>query len=229
MSSFVIWTAAWGVIALIDFFVVNRGRAERAASRQRAVACLRRSRRGRRARNRSASRHLSAAPRQDVRRLLFSVGGGAPTNARARHPDASTGPRSRAPPRLRRRLRRTAALPLPRRTGPIGPKKVAAGCIGSSLDLQERPANAGLSRGVSDGTRTRDHLDHNQELYQLSYAHRATRSVAVRRPRTGGPRGRPRSRTRGAPPAGRGGAAAPSGPAPRRRPRERSRAGRSSR
>jgi hypothetical protein len=25
---------------------------------------------------------------------------------------------------------------------------------------------------VSDGTRTRDHLDHNQELYQLSYAHR---------------------------------------------------------
>ncbi|MEA2384133.1 MAG: hypothetical protein QOH72_4104, partial [Solirubrobacteraceae bacterium] len=28
------------------------------------------------------------------------------------------------------------------------------------------------SRGVSDGTRTRDHLDHNQELYQLSYAHR---------------------------------------------------------
>ncbi len=26
---------------------------------------------------------------------------------------------------------------------------------------------------VSDGTRTRDRLDHNQELYQLSYAHRA--------------------------------------------------------
>jgi hypothetical protein len=30
---------------------------------------------------------------------------------------------------------------------------------------------AGLSRRVSDGTRTRDRLDHNQELYQLSYAH----------------------------------------------------------
>jgi hypothetical protein len=30
----------------------------------------------------------------------------------------------------------------------------------------------GFLRGVSDGTRTRDHLDHNQELYQLSYAHR---------------------------------------------------------
>jgi hypothetical protein len=26
---------------------------------------------------------------------------------------------------------------------------------------------------VSDRTRTGDHLDHNQELYQLSYAHRA--------------------------------------------------------
>jgi hypothetical protein len=25
--------------------------------------------------------------------------------------------------------------------------------------------------GVSDGTRTRDRLDHNQELYLLSYAH----------------------------------------------------------
>ena len=25
---------------------------------------------------------------------------------------------------------------------------------------------------VSDGTRTRDRLDHNQELYLLSYAHR---------------------------------------------------------
>src|SRR5256885_14044114 len=34
-------------------------------------------------------------------------------------------------------------------------------------------------RGVSDGTRTRDHLDHNQELYQLSYAHRVgTQSTA---------------------------------------------------
>jgi hypothetical protein len=26
-------------------------------------------------------------------------------------------------------------------------------------------------RGVSDGIRTRDRLDHNQELYLLSYAH----------------------------------------------------------
>jgi hypothetical protein len=27
---------------------------------------------------------------------------------------------------------------------------------------------------VSDGTRTRDRLDHNQELYQLSYAHQGS-------------------------------------------------------
>ena len=27
------------------------------------------------------------------------------------------------------------------------------------------------SLGVSDGIRTRDRLDHNQELYRLSYAH----------------------------------------------------------
>ncbi len=28
-----------------------------------------------------------------------------------------------------------------------------------------------MLRRVSDGTRTRGHLDHNQELYQLSYTH----------------------------------------------------------
>ena len=36
-------------------------------------------------------------------------------------------------------------------------------------NLQNRPTR------VSDGTRTRDRLDHNQELYQLSYAHHAMR------------------------------------------------------
>ena len=35
--------------------------------------------------------------------------------------------------------------------------------------------------GVSDGTRTRDHRDHNQVLYQLSYTHQV---------RTGSLRGR---------------------------------------
>ena len=32
---------------------------------------------------------------------------------------------------------------------------------------------------MSDGTRTRDHLDHNQELYQLSYAHQAPSNLAA--------------------------------------------------
>jgi hypothetical protein len=31
---------------------------------------------------------------------------------------------------------------------------------------------------VSEGTRTPDRLDHNQELYQLSYAHHGLRSLA---------------------------------------------------
>ena len=31
----------------------------------------------------------------------------------------------------------------------------------------------GGQTGVSDGTRTRDILDHNQGLYQLSYTHHA--------------------------------------------------------
>src|SRR5207247_9822556 len=33
------------------------------------------------------------------------------------------------------------------------------------------------SQGVSEGTRTPDRLDHNQELYQLSYAHRGRLSL----------------------------------------------------
>jgi hypothetical protein len=35
--------------------------------------------------------------------------------------------------------------------------------------------------GVSDGTRTRDILDHNQGLYQLSYTHRASGPNTVSR------------------------------------------------
>jgi hypothetical protein len=34
---------------------------------------------------------------------------------------------------------------------------------------------------VSDGTRTRDRLDHNQELYQLSYAHQVGRQSSAGR------------------------------------------------
>ena len=35
------------------------------------------------------------------------------------------------------------------------------------------------SQGVSEGTRTPDRLDHNQELYQLSYAHRGGLNLAA--------------------------------------------------
>ena len=43
------------------------------------------------------------------------------------------------------------------------------------------PRSTGPSSRVSDGTRTRDRLDHNQELYQLSYAHRVASAVYRRR------------------------------------------------
>ena len=38
--------------------------------------------------------------------------------------------------------------------------------------LPKPQARSGSNRGVSEGIRTPDRLDHNQELYQLSYAHR---------------------------------------------------------
>jgi hypothetical protein len=44
--------------------------------------------------------------------------------------------------------------------------------IATQHRLKKSPAKPGLSSRVSDGTRTHDRLDHNQELYQLSYAHR---------------------------------------------------------
>jgi hypothetical protein len=41
----------------------------------------------------------------------------------------------------------------------------------SVAPLRNPASAAGVRLRVSDGTRTRDRLDHNQELYQLSYAH----------------------------------------------------------
>jgi hypothetical protein len=47
---------------------------------------------------------------------------------------------------------------------------------GDACSAREPPDDAAMRRfaalRVSDGTRTRDRLDHNQELYLLSYAHR---------------------------------------------------------
>jgi hypothetical protein len=42
------------------------------------------------------------------------------------------------------------------------------------IGKRKSPAKRGFSWRVSEGTRTPDRLDHNQELYQLSYAHRET-------------------------------------------------------
>ena len=38
------------------------------------------------------------------------------------------------------------------------------------------PLSYGAEARVADGTRTRDHRDHNPGLYQLSYRHRAPTS-----------------------------------------------------
>src|SRR4029079_16432175 len=42
-----------------------------------------------------------------------------------------------------------------------------------SFAAHSSPSLDGTARGVADGTRTRDHRDHNPGLYQLSYRHRA--------------------------------------------------------
>jgi hypothetical protein len=131
----------------------------------------------------------------------------------------------------------TAAAPVPyrrrhrweARAGCMGQQSlVSCRCLKRRGDLRRTP-KVPMTTRVSEGTRTPDRLDHNQELYQLSYAHRARSSVAVRARRTGARRGRRRSRTRGGPPGGRGGGAAPSVRGGRPRRRGRSRAGRSSR
>jgi hypothetical protein len=45
---------------------------------------------------------------------------------------------------------------------------------GRPFPTKGKPRRSGVSNGVSDGIRTHDRLDHNQELYRLSYAHRAS-------------------------------------------------------
>jgi hypothetical protein len=49
--------------------------------------------------------------------------------------------------------------------------------LAKPLENVKAPQSEAFAGGVSDGTRTRDHLDHNQELYQLSYAHQVRRAV----------------------------------------------------
>jgi hypothetical protein len=58
---------------------------------------------------------------------------------------------------------------------PLGARPAVPG-VAPHARTRELP---GILWRVSDGTRTRDRLDHNQELYRLSYAHRDVRNVAV--------------------------------------------------
>ena len=61
--------------------------------------------------------------------------------------------------------------------GGVEPPLAASKAAALSAELRGRRAR------VADGTRTRDHRDHNPGLYQLSYRHRARTSY--RRGRTG--------------------------------------------
>src|SRR5215207_7139663 len=75
-----------------------------------------------------------------------------------------------------------------RSIGPVSPRERSGG-LSSAPSLppvdrrsgrrRRKPRVSGASFEVSDGTRTRDRLDHNQELYQLSYAHQAAPTVAA--------------------------------------------------
>jgi hypothetical protein len=55
------------------------------------------------------------------------------------------------------------------RNGPLARRPCLEICLENSLEISLR---------VSDRTRTGDRLDHNQELYQLSYAHQGWADVS---------------------------------------------------
>src|SRR5207247_533361 len=56
------------------------------------------------------------------------------------------------------------------------------GARSNVLRIHTNRQTAGTSSRVSEGTRTPDRLDHHQERYQLSYAHRAALNLAPRAP-----------------------------------------------
>jgi hypothetical protein len=149
-------------------------------------------------RGRSAAvgrRCAAAAPRSTSRPDRSSSGGGArdsdPGCACRRRRPAARDPAGPAVPRGGETDRRRAQ----------DHARAAQSVAGGSPTLLADRSALGQERArrVSDGTRTRDHLDHNQELYQLSYAHRGGRSVAlcVRTSRPAAPRARPSCRTGG--------------------------------
>jgi hypothetical protein len=59
--------------------------------------------------------------------------------------------------------------------GGVEPPHAASKAAALSAELRGH----GGSRGVTDGTRTHNHRDHNPGLYQLSYGHRGDDSLAA--------------------------------------------------
>src|SRR5205823_5393156 len=72
--------------------------------------------------------------------------------------------------------------------GGVEPPRTDSKSVALSTELR------GRAERVADGTRTHDHLDHNQGLYQLSYRHRGRLRIAASR--RGGPSVLPRTRRR---------------------------------
>ena len=68
---------------------------------------------------------------------------------------------------LRTRIRSPSLYPL------------SYGAMRNAVRLRQLAERAYAFGRVADGTRTHDHLDHNQGLYQLSYSHRVLRRIAA--------------------------------------------------
>ena len=67
-----------------------------------------------------------------------------------------------------------SAAKLPKRRGDRNAaRRVSAGSLARPPSGDDHRSEGADFVGVSEGTRTLDPLDHNQMLYQLSYAHHA--------------------------------------------------------
>src|SRR4029077_19568086 len=100
-----------------------------------------------------------------------------------RDAQASRGSERHEPQRGREDTRATLMAP-----GGIEPPRAASKAAALSAEL--RGPDGLLPSRVADGTRTRDHRDHNPGLYQLSYRHRAWTSypwAGLRTVETGNP------------------------------------------
>ena len=64
----------------------------------------------------------------------------------------------------------------------IAPRSCAGLALWAFVRRPEYDDDDAYALWVSDGTRTRDFLDHNQVLYQLSYTHHANGPKMIRGP-----------------------------------------------